>query len=260
MVGLCTQAISSYLERLKGSFQAMPTDEGCIIVTPFLRSDNECIELELIPQPDGRILLTDNADTIDYLFVNGLNIERSRDLKRNINRISERFGVEIVEGEIFRISDPLSLGATMQSVLSTIQDISYLIYKKQKRGPTTFDEQVEKFLIGHEIRYDPRFEVRGKAYGHTFRFHVNDTGHKLIHPLTATTSNAALAKAERLAFRWGDIQALWPEYRKVAVLDDIEKKAELWVGKPLHALQSYSDEVIQWSSKERLLEVLSGSR
>jgi hypothetical protein len=101
---------------------------------------------------------------------------------------------------------------------------------------------------------------QGKTYSHTFRFHVNDTGHTLIEPLTATTSNAALAKAERLAFRWGDIQALWPEYRKVTVLDDIENKAELWIGKPSDALQGYSDEVIRWSRKERLIEVLSSSR
>ena len=71
---LCEQAISSYVEALRASFEAIPTDRGCVVITPFLRSDNECIELDLITQSEGKILITDNSDTIAYLFVNGLNV------------------------------------------------------------------------------------------------------------------------------------------------------------------------------------------
>jgi hypothetical protein len=254
---LCEQAISSYVEALHASFEAIPTDKGCVVVTPFLRSDNEYIELELIAQSEGKILITDNSDTIAYLFVQGLNVGRSRELRRLLTQIAGRFSIQIEREEIFKLTDFSSLGESMCSMLNAIQDVSYLIYKKVRRGPVSFYEEVEKFLIGHEVRYDPQFPVQGKSYTHNFRFHLNDRKNILIEPLTATTPHAALDKAERLAFRWIDIGDLQPRYQKVAILDDVGKREPIWHGRPSAVLELYSDVVVLWSKKERLVETVS---
>lgn len=254
---LCEQAISSYVEALRASFEAIPTDGGCVVITPFLRSDNECIELDLITQSEGKILITDNSDTVAYLFVHGLNVSRSRELRRLLTQIASRFNVQIESDEIFKLTDIDSLGESMNSMLNAIQDVSYLIYKKVRRGPVSFYEEVEKFLIGHEIRYDPQFPVQGKSYVHNFRFHLDDRKHILIEPLTATSPHAALVRAERLAFWWTDIGGLHPQYRKVAVLDDIGKREPLWHGRPSSVLEQYSGAVILWSKKQRLFETVS---
>jgi hypothetical protein len=142
-------------------------------------------------------------------------------------------------------------------MLNAIQDVSYLIYKKVRRGPVSFYEEVEKFLIGHEVRYDPQFSVQGKAYRHNFRFHLDDRKHILIEPLTATSPHAAVIKAGRLVYWWVDIAAVSPRYRKVAVLDDTGKREGFWHGEPISALEAYSDAVVLWSKKERLVETIS---
>lgn len=134
------------------------------------------------------------------------------------------------------------------------QDINYLIYKKVRRGPVSFYDEVEKYLIKNEIRYDPQFPVQGEASLHTFRFHVNSNRNMLVEPLTATSPHSALDRAERLAFRWVDIRSMHPAYNKVAVLDNTGKRESIWTGKPVTTLEKYSDKVVFWSNKEKLLE------
>lgn len=253
----CAQAIEAFLETLRNSFEILLGDEGCILVSPFLRSDNECIEIELITQSNGEIKITDNCDTLDYLFVNGLNVGRSKELQRRVGHIAKRFGVELHGEEVIRMSVPNELGRAIYSFVGAVQEISYLIYRKLRRPPPTFDEEVEKFLIANNVSYDPDFKLQGKSRENTFRFHINKQHQMLLEPVTATSYHAALVKAERLAFRWVDIRDLWPIYRKVAIIDDIEVKSQLWVDHPLKILAEYSNLVIKWSQNQRLIEALS---
>jgi len=253
----CSQAVEAFLKTLRDSFDMLPSDQGCIIVSPFLRSDNECIEIELMAQPNGEIKITDNCETTDYLFVNGLNVSRSKELQRRVRHISRRFGVELSGDEVVKVVTANELGHAVYSVISAVQEISYLIYKKLRRPPPTFDEEVEKFLISNNVAYDPEFRLRGRSREHTFRFHINEQHQMLLEPVTATSSHAALVKAERLAFRWVDVREIYPTYRKVAVIDDIEVKAQFWIDHPLNILHQYSDRVIRWSQKEELKDTLS---
>ena len=191
-----------------------------------------------------------------YLFVNGLNVNRSRELKQILGQVASRFHVQIEQDEIFVLAEPKSLGLSMHLLLNAIQDVSYLIYKKVRRAPVSFYDEVEKFLIANDVRYDPRYSLQGKAYVHTFRFHLNHRGHTLVEPLTATSPHAALVWAERLALWWIDIREFHPEYKKLTVLDDTKNRESFWEGRPTNVLHEYSDTVIAWSKKERLLEAV----
>jgi hypothetical protein len=253
---ICEKAISALMEKLGSLFRVTPTDSGCFIVTPFLRSDNEAIEIEIIQQPNN-YLLTDGCETIDYLFVNGLSVWRSREIGRMLKHIGERWGINVSHDEISKTTDLENLGSAMYSILGAVQDASYLIYKKQHKTPVTFDDEVEKFLIGHEIRYDAHFRVTGKSRERNFRFHVNGNGHALIHPLTATSPHSAMVKAERLALWWVDIRDLKPRYHKIAVIDDVGSKKELWEADTIRELKEYSDDVVLWSNNESLSEAVS---
>jgi hypothetical protein len=254
---LCKRAISEYTNTLKGHFECVQTEKGCLLITPFLRSDNEYIEIELSEQPDGNIILTDNAETIAFLNVHGLNVNRSRDVRRALVTIKKRFNIEIENDEIYTLAQPDSIGESIDFLLNAIQDASYLIYKKVRRGPVSFYDEVEKYLIQNEIRYDPQFPIQGKAAIHTFRFHLNDRRRMLVEPLTATSPPAALDRAERLAFRWVDISFAHPEYHKTAVIDNTGKRESIWEGKPINTLEKYSDTLVLWSKKDQLLRAIA---
>ncbi len=254
---ICHDAIASYINTLSSSFRVVPAEKGCLLIMPFMRLDNEYIEIELAAQSDGKILITDSGDTFGYLFINGLLINKSREFKRTIKQIAGRFNVQIENDEIFKLADIASLGESLNNVICAVQDVSYLIYKKMLRSPTSFPDEVEKFLIGSKVSYDPNFTVQGKSYLHTVRLHLNGDRHMLMEPLSATSAHVALVKAERLAFWWTDIKKVEPKYRTVSVIDNVGKRDPFWVGKPFNVLEEYSDHVALWSKKDQLLELVS---
>jgi len=256
MTDECRKAIESYLERLRGSFQVRDSQDGCIVVTPFMRRDNDFIEVALVSQPDGSILVTDYAETVDYLALEGLNIHRSREARRCLDQTARRFNVEIVDDEIRAIAAPDTLGETFERVVQAAQDVAYLVYRRLRRPAPTFDEKVERVLIGEGIKYDPEFRVEGVARTHTFRFYVDSEKNALLQPLSATSPHSALVKAERLAFSWFDIRDPWPNYRKIAVVDDEKGKERLWSPDALTTLETYSDLVIRWTRYDELVPAL----
>lgn len=257
MDNLCNNAISAYINTLNKHFECVQTETGCLLITPFLRSDNEYIEIELIVQPSGDIVLTDNADAIAFLETHGLNINRSRDMKRQLVSIQRRFNVNIENDEIYITTNMDSLGESIDALVNTIQDVSYLIYKKIRRGVVSFYDEVEKFLIKNEVRYDPQFPVQGASSLHAFRFHLNGTRNKLLEPLTATSPHSALDRAQKLAFRWVDVRDIRPVFNKVAVLDNTAKRESIWEGTPTNILKEYSDKVVLWSNQEELLNTVT---
>ena len=152
MEKLCQEAVRSYTDLLCGSFEIVSVAGGCLLVTPFQRQDGEFIELEMCLLNDGKLKLTDNGDTIGYLWVSGLNIRR-RGMRKIFGEIASRYGVEVSNDEISKLSSRETIGQDIDKMLRAVQDVSYLIYKREFRGVATFDEEVEKFitLLGDKV-------------------------------------------------------------------------------------------------------------
>ena len=256
MIALCREALEQLSTNLKEGFGFEPTETGCMLITPFLRSDNEHIEIELVAE-NGKLIITDNCETSDYLFVNGLDPERSRAIQRQIKQIAARFSVTWSAGELFNECDLNEVGPSFWRVLNAVQEASSLIHKRMHKLQPTFDEQVEKELIAHELPYESNFEVPGKSRVHRFRFYLNDQRNSLVEPITATSPNAAQGKAERLAFQWVDgSEKAGRPYRKIAVVDDVSESS-IWTQDVLSILKTYSDYVVFWTNRSQLLGVLN---
>lgn len=247
MTNDCKRIVEEYVRTLEGAFTVHATDSGCVIVTPFARRDNDLIEIGVEPQPDGGFLLTDYGETMAYLALIGVNVSRSVELRRVVSQAARRFNVEVEQADISTYATEDTLGEALRNMIGAVSDLAYLVYKRRRRPPLSFDEKVEKILIDEGFGYDKNYPIRGKTELHRFRFYV-DSGHRaLIEPLAATSVSAALSKAERLAFRWTDIGEVRAEYQKIAVLDDHADYRSLWVGRPLEVLTGYSDAVLMWS-------------
>jgi hypothetical protein len=260
MVDNCAELVRNYLSSLEGSFSVQETADGCVIVTPFMRRDNDFIEIGVERMPDGRLLLSDYGETIAFLNLSGVNVARSSELKRILAQTARKFTVEIQEDDISAYATDEALGKTLKNVIDAVNDVAYLVYKRQRRPPTAFDDRVEKVLISHDFPYEPNFPVQGKTELHRFRFYVDGRFQALIEPLSATSPTSALAKAERLAFRWLDIGEARQEFRRLAVLDDDGPKSSLWSGKPLEVLSGYADGVVLWSGIEQLPSYVARER
>src|SRR3990172_6597636 len=217
MAEVCDQAISEYLATLKGGFDAFQSEDGCVLVTPFLRPDNEAIELSLSMLPDGTIDISDNAETLDYLFINGANIT-SRRLRDRLNVIAHRFAVELEDDQIRTRARAVDLGDKLQAVLGAVQDVTYFIYNRAKGGPSTFDERVERMLIEQDVRYQQAVTIKGEKGVHSFRFYIDNRHHLPIQPISTKRPTIARQKAEQLAYHVLDIKLASGQYSFMAVL------------------------------------------
>jgi len=260
MVDDCKRLVERYLSELEGAFQVYDTEGGCVIVTPFMRRDNDMIEIGVEPMPDGRLLLTDYGETLAFLNLTGVNVSRSLDAKRVVAQTAKRFGVEIAEDDISVYATQNELGPALKGMIDAVNDISHLVYKRQRRPPLSFDDKVEKVLISNAFGYEPNFPVQGRTELHRFRFYVNGRFHALVEPVSATSAASAHAKAERLAFRWLDIGGTGSEFRKLAILDDEGPRGTLWRGRPIEVLSGYADGVVLWSQIEQLPSYVARER
>jgi hypothetical protein len=256
----CKRLVEDYVRSLQGSFRVQETEHGCIIVTPFMRRDNDLIEIGVEPMPDGRLLLTDYGETIAFLNLSGVNVSRSPEVKRILAQTAKRFSVEIGQDDISVFVREGDLAQAFQHMVEAVNGVAHLVYKRQRRPPTAFDDKVEKILISNGYGYEPDFPVQGRTELHRFRFYLNGRYRALIDPLSATSATAALAKAERQAFRWVDINGVGADYTKLVILDNEGPRHQFWDGRPTEVLSGYSDGVVLWSAIDQLPSYIARER
>ena len=248
----CEKIVSSYLSHLHRDFETSAFQDACLVTTPFLRPDGEGIELEVQSLPNGRVTLSDMGNTLGYLYVNGLTL--SRTLMANIRAISKAHGVLLQRNRLHIEVDTDSVGMAMHGLIQATLAASDLIHKRRPTSNVRFDEEVESLIIHRGVSYDVDFSVKGRLEEHTIKFHVNSGRNLLIQPLSPASAVAARSRAERLAYRFGDIRGEGARWRLVAVLDDRKARANAWTSLALTPVEEYA---IKWSQQDELASILS---
>ena len=64
-----------YPARRSRDIEAIPSKNGCCLVTPFIRPEGEAIGSEIVSLSGGNFRLSDMGDTMGYRYVNGLMAE-----------------------------------------------------------------------------------------------------------------------------------------------------------------------------------------
>ena len=250
----CATTVSSYLMQLRNDFDTTPTESGCLLSTPFVRPDGEGIEIEMSVSSDGQICLTDMGDTLGYLYVNGLTL--SRKLLADARGIAKNHGVSLLRNELSTGVNINAIGPVLHEFIQAILSVTSLIHKRRSGFRVQFDDEVESLIIHSGVAYDVGYQVRGERESHTIKFHVNSGKNLLIHPLSAAKEAAARSWAERLSYRFSDIQKGDSQWYPIAVLDDRSLRSEVW---SLRALTPVSEYALKWSQREELQTILKST-
>ena len=252
----CEQLVSRYIDHLQGNFATRPTDEGCLIVTPFIRPDGEFVELTAeILDSNGDVQLSDMGDTIGYLYVNGLTL--SRTVMGEARDICRQFDVRLNGTELVAVSGrQQEIGDVFHQLLQSVLAVTDLIQRRRPQMRVHFDSEVESLIILSGTTYDSGYEVQGRDDKRTIKFHVNSDRNLLIQPLTAVSAGNALSWSERWAYRFHDILVVNDSWRCVAVLDDRGRRSAIWTASALAPLQDYS---VMWSDRGRLERMVAPS-
>jgi len=247
---LCAEIVERHIETLQLGFETHPFGEGCVIVTPFSYPDLASIEIVVEPRGDS-FLLTDEGETLNMLFVNGLTLEANKALLREAVAIAGKHGVTLQDSVISVRATKDDLGEASHRILSAIQAVGYMLYRRRHRSRPTFDDEVEELLLEHEVRYEPNRAVRGKANMHRIKFYMNENRNILLEPIAATTVGAARNKARAAAYKWLDIGLVDERYRFAVVIDDRRSLGQrVWSDQEARStIETHSHVVVRWEAE-----------
>ena len=94
------------------------------IVTPHIRPDGECIELEVTALGDGRYRIGDMVNSLAYLWTTAVIPELEP--TDGIELIARSFRVAIVDNELQVEADEESLGERTYALLEAVRAVSWL--------------------------------------------------------------------------------------------------------------------------------------
>ncbi|MEB2351832.1 MAG: DUF1828 domain-containing protein [Burkholderiaceae bacterium] len=252
----CRGLVSSYLTLLGAGFTADAYDaDGCRIVTPFWRNDGDHLELFVVPSSDNRVLISDEGQTVEWLYSIGLDIETSDARQESLEKIAHSYGAILRNGTLRIETDSERTVESIHLFLQVLLAASQMTAQRVQRAAKTFRDEVENFLIENQQQYRAGYPVTGKSTEHRIDFYLNSSRNILVETISASSTSSARDRALKVAFEWIDIREGGWDYLRVALIDDSDDKWEqVWQNERLRApLESYSDRVIYWSQKAKLL-------
>jgi len=253
------EIISQFLGFLKKCLRIYSLEGRYKIVGPFLRPDGDYIEVEAIPQNDGKILLTERGESLDYLYSIGLRMN-TEEFKRTLSLIARQNNIELSREELFILTEKEKIGESLYKLINAIFTVCCLSYRKRLTIPRFKQKGIETivrdFLKKEGIHFIEDYTVEGKLIPHAFRFYVNERKPTLIQPLSPKDEEDALNEAMILGFEWIDIMERHPYYERVVIIDDLGKKEAFWDDRALKVLEAYSAFVGRASNLEELKDFL----
>lgn len=253
MSGICQDIVSSFLRTLESGFKILDNNGSCSIVTPFLDPSGDHIEINA-KITNNKLILSDSGETLDYLFINGLELTDTR--KRFLSYIINNNNAFIKnDSEICVIvKQPSDIGYSLRQLIRTINSIKHLTYTSRPSGIRTFNEEVSSLFLKHQISFQSLYVIQGKTKEHKVDFFVPSINPLAIKTLSTEQPNYAKRIAAEVAFSFIDSKRNEVNALFVSLVDD---RTNVWTGETDEILSFYSDHYIRWSQKEALLELVA---
>lgn len=252
----CAVVLEKLLAELTHSISIEMDGDRCVVVAPSVQPDMASVEFS-VAASNGGFRLSDDGETMGTLFINGM--MDSVGLKKEMQRIARIHNVHFNGEELYADTPEGELGLAYQNLVNAIQSASFLVYKVTHRPSRKFEEEIEGLLIEHRISYELDKTIQGYAKSHHVPFYLNSTRNAIIETVSATSVSTARSKADRIGFKWTDLQRGGAPGDYTVILDDRQSRSEpIWQDRDvMNVLQKYSTHVIRWNrERAALLDVL----
>jgi|GEM_PF-2729764 len=254
----CSSIVDEYLIRVRGDFTVLDSKENCRIITPLRRPDGEAVELIIEKGKNNKVRLSDEFNTSDYLFVNGLNLEANKKLNESARRLAKLRGVAFENSELYIETEAGQEAEAMSKLLSAIEALNYFIYRRSHRAPKSFSEEVELFLAENSVSFVPDYGLQGETIEHIVPIYINSTRNVVVAPLSSTSVAGAQHILKEMAWVNGDIKKINPNIRFNALLDDRrDTQQKIWSDDTVNKiLMSAMDNIVTWEGRNRILSII----
>ncbi len=248
----CQDVVDSYIKYLGDSFTCEEKEDGFIVYTPFIGLDGDPVSFYIREIAPGKLLLTDMGETLFYLEMFGIDVSRGRN-KEHFLRILSAYGISEVGGELLLKTNPEKLAQDMNTFILALQAAMHLEFRKTPAKPMDFHKKAHLYCEANQIPHRYQWEI--KAKGRHIIDLVSIDEKVLVQALGTTleTPNQIKRYTEVKLFPFLELKLLDREEYKVALYDE----SVPWDEDSLTLIESYPDEIIKWSERKKLAEVLS---
>lgn len=249
----CNVLVNSYIDWLRHKITIEDVNGICEITTPFLDRHNDHLQI-YVKRGDNGLILTDDGYTIADLKLSGceFNTEKRR---RVLNSILNGFGIQLNEDELFVNARPNDFPQKKHNLIQAMLSISDLFVLARPMVASLFKEDVERYLLLHDIRYTPSVNFIGRSgFNHFFDFVIPASRAKPERILRAI-NRPNRQSITSLIFSWDDTKGVRAsDSTAYGVLNDTEHS----VGSDLmSALLEYDIKVLLWSQRGKHVDQLA---
>jgi hypothetical protein len=222
-----------------------------VISTPFTGLFNDTIDIFAKQTSDGRVILSDDGNTMNNLELFGVVFKNTQGRKSIIERIKLNYGVTIVKDEITKTIAMSDFVQGKHDMLRAILELSDMINLTTHRITSSFKDDVKNLFNEKEMNVTPDFIVSGRS-GIRFTF-----DYLIAKPKKETVIQVFnnFDKANLATFLLGIDEVKYPrellsskKLEPIAIINDTEAKVR---EEYLEALRNRDMSYLFWSDHEK---------
>jgi hypothetical protein len=248
----CNKIIDSYLKWIKDNTEIKSIKDGqtCEITTPFLDRHNDHLQIYIVKQPNGNLLLTDDGYVMQDLTMSGVDMNTPKRLQLFQSTLNGFGAKKDDKDRIIIEANMYNIGQKKHSFIQALLAIDDMYTLGQENIASFFKEDVEQYFKLNNIFYTKDIKIPGKSgFDHSIDFLISATRTKpeqLIRTINKPKKDSIMATI----FAFTDIQSIREQHTKnYVVYNDIDSPVHPEV---ISALNSYNVVGMPWSKKEIL--------
>lgn len=252
---ICEKVIDEYLSFLSSKFTCKTEGSYTVLITPFLYSDGDNIELYFESHGD-QIRISDMGETSRRLSIYNFNWNK-KSVRPIYSKILNSTGVSSSHGILFTYYRPGEnlISEEINQLIQAIQETDSLVFTVTGFAPRTFRDEVETFLIKSGFEPTLNYQVEGYS-GKVWRIHffMNHNRNILTKAISATSKGSATNQVNAAYASYDDIHQKHPHLIRTLIIDD---NVEVWDEEIKNLARSKLDlELGLWSKKEAFRDAL----
>lgn len=246
------EGVNEYYEWLKQRTFVQQDDVTgwSVISTPFVGMFNDTIDIFVKQQPDGKVVLSDDGNTLANLELVGVSFKTSAGRKDILDRIKLNYGVAVTrDAEITKTVEKADFVQAKHDMLRAMLELSDMVNLSTHRVNSLFRDDVKNLFHQQKLNVTPGFIVSGRS---GIRFTFDYLVAKPETEIVIQTFNH-LDRPNLATFLFGvdEVKAVREQiseklFQPVALVNDEDIKVR---GEFLEALRNRNIEYMMWSER-----------
>ena len=247
------EGVAEYYEWLKQrTFVKQDDTTGwSIISTPYVGIFNDTIDIFVKSIPEGKVILSDDGNTLGNLELLGLNFKSANGRKDIVQRVQLNYGVNITkDGEIEKTVDKKEFVQGKHDMLRAMLELSDMVNLTTHRVSSVFREDVKNLFHEKRVNVTPGFIASGRSgIRFTFDYLIAKPDTEIV---LQTFNNLDRPKLATFLFGVDEVKPIREQisektFKPIALINDVENKVK---GEFLDALRNRDMEYMLWSQRE----------